>query len=96
MHILLVDDQVLNLKLLSTCMKRLKHTVETATCGEEALKLLLVPSCPFDLVMMDEVMPGQYGSACGEEVRQWEMEHGLPHVPMISVTANSTLEDRTR
>jgi len=42
------------------------------------------------------VMPGKYGSVCGEEVREWELKHGLPHIPIISVTANSTMEDKIR
>ena len=58
--------------------------------------MLLRRDKPYRLVMMDEVMPGKYGSACGEELRQYEYDEELPHLCMISVTANSANDDKIR
>jgi len=64
-HLLLVDDNPINLKLLTQLVRKLKHTYATATNGLEAVQLyrdsLEGQGSRFDLVFMDISMPVMNG-----------------------------------
>jgi PAS domain S-box-containing protein len=91
LHVLLVDDNAINLLLTSRLLERLGHRVETASSGAEALDRLT--QARFDVVLMDVQMPGMDGLAATREIRirpQWQ------DLPVIGLTALSMLEDRER
>lgn len=48
----------------------------------------------FDLILSDVNMPLMNGLESSIKIRELEQMHGLPRVPIIAVTANSSLEDR--
>jgi two-component system, cell cycle response regulator len=83
--ILVVDDDPINRMLLSRELEREGHRVATAEDGWPALALLRAE--PFDVVLLDVLMPELDGY---ETLAQIEGDERLRHVPVIMVSA---LED---
>lgn len=65
--------------------------VETAADGQSALAALSAGSTPFDLVILDIMLPGMSGYAVCEAVRRQGNE-----VPVVMLTARTLVEDRIR
>jgi signal transduction histidine kinase/CheY-like chemotaxis protein len=76
-HLLLVDDNAINIKILTTLVKKLNHTFETASNGLEAVQLYkasLIQNHQFDFVFMDISMPVMNGFEATREIRKFEKE----------------------
>ncbi|MBU1228468.1 MAG: EAL domain-containing protein [Proteobacteria bacterium] len=82
--ILAVDDEPVNLLLLSGLLRRQGINLVTARSGFEALKLL--PRHDFALILMDVMMPGMDGFTTAERIRA---DEATRHIPIIFVTAIS-------
>jgi diguanylate cyclase (GGDEF)-like protein len=82
--ILAVDDEQVNLLLLSGLLRREGVNVVTARSGYEALKLLA--SHDFALILLDVMMPGLDGFTTAERIRADERTR---HIPIIFITAIS-------
>jgi diguanylate cyclase (GGDEF)-like protein len=82
--VLAVDDEQVNLLLLSGLLRRQGVNVVTAHSGFEALKLLAKHD--FALILMDVMMPGLDGFTTAERIRADETTR---HIPIIFVTAIS-------
>jgi len=86
--ILLVEDNLINQKVMQRTLGKLDLKVKIVSGGKEALAMLKQKK--FDLVLMDCQMPGMDGF---EATRRWrEMETG--HLPIIALTAHASVEDR--
>jgi len=85
-QLLLVDDDLSLLKLLSLRLESAGHLVTTAESGPEALELLkhMTP----DLVLSDLRMDEMDGLALFEEIQQL-----YPGLPVIILTAHGTIPD---
>ncbi len=95
MDILLVEDNLLNQKVISFNLKKFKYKVVPATNGIDALDLL--KSQTFDLVLMDLMLPGMDGYTITQEIRKYEKEKNEQNpVPIIAITANTLDNDRQR
>ena len=81
-HVLVVDDDPLNRLLLTRSLEREGHRVGSATNGQEALQLLR--ETPFDVVLLDIVMPELDGVAVLERLKR---DPVLQHVPVIMISA---------
>jgi class 3 adenylate cyclase len=81
-RLLVVDDNEANLDLLSRRLQRLGHDVELASSGEQALGALL--RRPFDLVLLDVMMPGMDGH---EVLVRLKGDEQLRHIPVIMMSA---------
>jgi serine phosphatase RsbU (regulator of sigma subunit) len=90
-HILVVDDNQVNRKLLTQNLQQQGHTVETAEDGEKALQRL--HDGAFDLVLLDLEMPKKDGFQTLIEMKQ---DAGLRHIPVIMITAVDELESTVR
>src|SRR5512136_1553586 len=64
---LVVDDEELNRILLSTSLQEAGYTVETAEDGRQALEMLSTE--PFDIVLLDLVMPGMDGYEACKQIK---------------------------
>ncbi|KAK3333088.1 hypothetical protein B0T19DRAFT_458192 [Cercophora scortea] len=77
-HLLLVDDNPINMKLLTTVVRKLNHTFATACNGLEAVQLYRSSLRPnqhrFSMVFMDISMPVMDGFKATREIRQLENE----------------------
>ena len=57
--VLIVDDELLNVKLLEAYLQDEEYRISTASCGADALRL--IHEAPPDLVLLDLMMPGMHG-----------------------------------
>lgn len=92
--ILVVEDNLINQKVVCKQLRNRGYEVHAANHGGEALSALQAASRPgetyFDIILCDIEMPVMDGIACTREVRKLESEGLLPgHIPMIAVTANA-------
>lgn len=87
MNILVVDDQVLNCKLLKAMLEQQFYTVFCAHNGRDALKIL--ESQDIDIVLLDVVMPVMDGFETAPKIKQYA---GDVYLPIIFITA---LEDQS-
>ena len=93
LHVLLAEDHPINQKLASLLLAKMGHTCVLAEDGEQALRQLA--SQPFDLVLMDVMMPHMDGLTALTRLR--ETEAGTGHrTPVLMVTAHAMTGDRER
>ena len=90
-RILAVDDDALNLDLLAQRLARQGHMVSTAVDGEQALQRLREQ--PFDLVLLDGMMPklDGYGTLAGLKA-----DEKLRAIPVIMISALDELSSVVR
>ncbi len=96
MLILLVDDEV---ELVNSLQRRLSqegYQVDVAYDGAAAAKLLhldsdATPTHPYNLLVLDWMLPYQSGLALCQQIRS----HGDP-TPILFLTAKDTLDDRVK
>ena len=72
LRVLAVDDNVINRDILSAQVRSWGFSVQTAASGEEALDALYASSNaggPFDLVILDNHMPGMTGLDLGRAIK---------------------------
>ena len=93
-HLLLVEDNPVNLMVAQRLISMLGLNCETADNGEKALERMM--SGQLDLVLMDCQMPVKDGYTATQEWRQHEVKAGLPRLPIIAMTANAMAGDRQK
>ena len=88
MRLLLVDDNAVNLMVARLMLKKtFRHAdIVEATGGAQALELL--QSKPFDLVLMDMVMPGVDGLEATKTLRR-QFAPPLCDLPVLGLTAST-------
>ncbi len=91
--ILVVDDNEINLKLISTLMRDKGAVVTEAVDGHEAVALATKNS--FDLIIMDIHMPGMKGTAAAVKIRESEVDTKR-YTPIIALTADAVPTTRTQ
>ncbi|GAB7329203.1 hypothetical protein MBLNU13_g01019t1 [Cladosporium sp. NU13] len=97
LHVLCVDDNEINLRLLVTLMRREKHTYEQSENGQEALEMFQASNGPessegesrqpFYFVLMDIGNPVMEGIQCTKAIREHERKHNLSPVYIVACTA---------
>ena len=103
--VLIVEDNLVNQKVLSKQLKNLGTEVHLANHGGEALEKLMQSTywrgesngsgkrLELGVVLMDQEMPVMDGLTCTRKIRELEAEGKLTgHVPIIAVTANARAE----
>jgi two-component system, sensor histidine kinase len=81
-HVLIVDDNDTNCRLLAALLESFGVTSEIANSGEQAIGF--VQKTSFEAVLLDLNMPGMSGLETAEELRNIQSESDLP---LIAVTA---------
>lgn len=89
--ILVVDDNLMNLKVVEGLLRKYRIRVVAATSGEEALSL--IESQDYDFVFMDHMMPGMDGVECFHRIRE-KFGSYYSQVPIIALTANAIAGSR--
>ncbi len=87
--ILWVDDQIDSLESHIVFLRKKEFDVSTAMSGDDAIAL--VAKSAFDLILLDEMMPGKDGLTTLEEIKEIR-----PHLPVVMVTKSeeeSLMED---
>jgi adenylate cyclase len=90
-YVLVVDDDPINRALLAKSLEREGHEHAMAEDGREALEKLRAE--PFDIVLLDVVMPVLDGY---EVLRRIEDDPDLRHVPVIMISAVEDLDSVVR
>jgi two-component system, sensor histidine kinase and response regulator len=89
--LLVVDDQSTNRDVLSRRLRRQGHTVVTANDGHDALAAMR--ERPFDLVLLDIMMPDMDGY---EVLRRVKSDGSLQHIPVVMISAVDELQSVVR
>ncbi len=89
--LLVVDDDADNRDVLSRRLTRQGHNVRTASSGAEALRAMR--ASPFDLVLLDIMMPDMDGY---EVLGRIKTDRQLAHVPVIMISALSEVQSVVR
>lgn len=95
LSILLVEDNVLNQRIVTFSLKKYNHVVEIANNGLEALNIF--KERKFDVILMDIMMPVMDGLEATLKIREYEKEKNILELtPIIAVTANTMDNDREK
>ena len=84
--VLVVDDNIMNLKVMEGLLRPYKMKVFVAESGQEALDKL--STMAYDFVFMDHMMPEMDGVECFHRIRQRPGKY-FQDVPVIALTANA-------
>lgn len=90
-RILVVEDNLMNLKLVRDVLRHAGYDVVEAHTGEEGVEL--AGTCEPDLVLMDLQLPGIDGLEALRRLRDGPV---TTQVPVVAVTAFAMKEDRAR
>ena len=87
-NMLIVDDSIMNRKMLQRCLSAGGHTCTVAVDGLEALALVMEKNDPsngqpFDVILMDFEMPNMDGPTATKEIRSLGYT-----APIFGVTGN--------
>jgi CheY-like chemotaxis protein len=91
--ILLVEDNILNQKLIFLNLKNLGFVIDVANNGKEALEKVKENS--YDLILMDLMMPVMDGLEASLKIREWESNNSR-HTFIVGLTANTLDADREK
>ncbi|KAI9265046.1 hypothetical protein BDA99DRAFT_41153 [Phascolomyces articulosus] len=89
-RVMLVEDNLVNQKVLTRYLERVGLNVEVASDGDECVKLFhSQPPGYFSLILCDLFMPVKDGYEATREIREWEKEHTeQTPVPIVALSAN--------
>ncbi|MBO4292357.1 MAG: response regulator, partial [Lachnospiraceae bacterium] len=88
-RILIVDDNEMNLEVITELMKETRIQVDTALSGSECLRML--EEKKYDLVFLDQMMPEMSGTQTLEKIRSRNLAEGTP---VIALTADAIVGSR--
>lgn len=84
-HVLIVDDNTINLTVAEGLLEPLKLQIDTALSGREAIGK--ISAFKYDLILMDHMMPELDGVETTHIIRRFHEEYN--DVPIIALTANA-------
>ena len=109
-HVLVVEDNPINCKVIQLLLSRLGMTVSVVHDGQQALDVVAKtanttgsatdtvsgadPGPRPNVILMDLHMPIMDGYTATQKIRQWEATQRLPRVPILALTADAFEEDR--
>jgi len=95
LKILLIEDNLLNQKVVIFNLKKLNYDITPVTNGKDALKN--IENSTFDLILMDLMLPEMNGFEITIEIRKFEQKNNVENpVPIIALTANTYDNDREK
>ena len=96
LHILLAEDNELNMEIAEFVLQNEGAEVSKAWNGEETVELFRKSeSGEFDVILMDIMMPVMNGYEATKMIRSLDREDAK-EVPIIAMTANAFTEDRIK
>jgi len=90
-HVLVVDDNRMNIRVVEGLLSNYKIKVTIATSGQEALEKIV--SADYDFIFMDHMMPEMDGVETLHRIRQ-KVGTYYQKVPVIVLTANAVAGTR--
>lgn len=93
-NILLIDDDPLVLKTLSTLLKTQGYACQPASSAQEGLEK--ARENHFDLVLSDIRMPGKNGVEAAQEISRLFKEETQREIPIVFITGFAELADQLK
>ena len=90
--VMAAEDNRTNMMILRKMLQSTVANLIEAPNGEVAVTMYC--DDPPDVILMDISMPVKDGLQAAREIRAFELAEGLPHCPIIALTANAFGEDR--
>jgi len=87
-HVLMVDDNIVNLEISKGLVKPYGMQIDCVTSGAEAIDVILNEEIEYDAIFMDYMMPGINGLEATEKIRGIGTEYAK-NIPIIALTANA-------
>ena len=85
--VLIVEDELTQMRMLESVISRAGYAVETATTGKKAVdRLRKKDAAKIDVVLLDLVMPEMDGIEALEEIRP-----DMPNLPVVMLTSQSSI-----
>ncbi len=95
-HILVVEDNYLNMEIIRTILREEGIVVEEANNGKMAIeKLLESPAGTYEMLLMDVQMPIMDGYEATKQIRGMA-DKGYAEVPIVAMTANAFEEEKKK
>ncbi|MGM0375524.1 MAG: response regulator [Bacteroidota bacterium] len=91
--LLLVEDNVLNQKLIFLTLSKYGFQIDVANNGKEAVNRL--EKKDYDIILMDLMMPVMDGLEATHEIREKEKDSGKSNI-IVGLTANTYDADRDK
>jgi two-component system sensor histidine kinase/response regulator len=92
--ILVVEDHIVEQKLLALLAKKYGFEVQIVSSSEEALSQIQSGRL-YSLILMDWKLPGTDGLSCTQQIRELEKDLGY-HTPIIAITGRALEGDRVK
>ena len=92
LHVLLAEDNPINMMLIRELLRRRGHRVTEVTTGNDAVKAMAAGT--FDLLLTDIHMPGMDGIEAAQAIRANEAQDQRPRTPIVALTADALEEGR--
>ncbi|CAG8230049.1 unnamed protein product [Penicillium nalgiovense] len=89
-HVLIVDDNEINVKIMATFMRKINCSYDTAQNGLVALEKYKSSNLHYDFVLMDISMPVMDGLVSTSKIREFEREHNIRPSCIMAVTGVSS------
>jgi len=93
-HVLIVEDNKINQKLIRNILERLGIEVSIVGNGLEALEHRMERE--YDIIFMDVEMPVMGGMEATGKILTYERKHAKRHIPIVALTANALSGDREK
>jgi len=93
-RVLLAEDNEVNALVVEAMLERIGCDVTTVDNGDDAVRLGSAVDRDIDLVLMDCQMPVVDGLEATRRIRERERRLGLTPVPVVALTANTSMDDR--
>eukprot|EP01012_Entosiphon_sulcatum_P034565 TRINITY_DN4385_c0_g2_i1.p1 TRINITY_DN4385_c0_g2~~TRINITY_DN4385_c0_g2_i1.p1 ORF type:complete len:941 (+),score=146.24 TRINITY_DN4385_c0_g2_i1:50-2872(+) len=93
-HILVVEDNPVNQRVIVRMLGRMGLTCELSGNGQEGFEMYKSSHKRFEAVLMDLQMPVCDGCESARQIRRFEREARIPHKPIIALTAAALEESR--
>ena len=91
-HILLVEDNEINMEIAQFYLEENGATVVQAWNGQEAVdQVKAADPGTFDAILMDIMMPVMDGMEAARQIRIWEKQYDM-HTPIVAMTAQASLD----
>ena len=91
--VLVVDDNKINRVVFKNLLKQTQVKIEEADCGQACLDI--VAKEHFDVIFMDDMMPGMNGRETLQHMKDLE-KNACQGVPVIMLTANAVLGEKEK
>ena len=93
LHILVVEDNLINQEIITDMLESLGITVSIASDGCEGVAM--AAAMPYDIILMDIAMPKMDGFQATQAIRQGDGPNSL-HTPILALTAHAFAEDKEK